>query len=93
MNGKTPAFAWSKGTSVPTKGDGWTIHVMDEKEIGDELEQPTCWRQPHQTGTIECYFRDCGGKYIYAAKSKDNGQSFSNPKPTKLPNPDSFFAE
>ena len=71
MNGKTPAFAWSKGTSVPTKGDGWTIHVMDEKEIGDELEQPTCWRQPHDKHTIECYFRDCAGKSIYAAESKD----------------------
>lgn len=90
VNGKTPAFAWSDGKSVPTNGKAWTIKVMDEKHfVGEELEQPTCWRQPHGTNTIECYFRDCGAKSIYAAESKDEGKSFSKPKPTKLPNPNS----
>ena len=87
-NGRAPAFAFSKDTSVPTKGSGWSISTLDQGDAS--LEQPTCWRQPHDMGTIECYFRDHGdAKSIYSAKSKDEGKTFSNPKPTELPNPDS----
>ena len=88
-NGKSPAFAWSRGSTVPSKGEGWTMKFMAESDIGAELEQPTCWRQPHDMDTIECYFRDCGGKSIYAAASQDDGEHFSKPKPTSLPNPNS----
>ena len=85
---RAPGFAWSKDKSVPSKGRDWSMKTMDEGDA--TLEQPTCWRQPHDKHTIECYFRDHGdAKSIYAAKSKDEGESFSKPKPTKLPNPDS----
>ena len=87
-NHRAPAFALSNGKSVPTKGSGWSTYVMQQGDA--RLEQPTCWRQPHDQSTIECYFRDHGdAKSIYAAESKDEGMSFSMPKPTKLPNPDS----
>jgi len=85
-NGKSGAFAWSKTKTVPEDGEGWTLKIMkDEKD----LEQPTCWRSPLDKKTIECYFRDCGQKNIYAAESKDEGESFSKPKKTDLKNPGS----
>lgn len=88
QHSRAPAFAWSKEKSVPTSGSGWSSKIMDEGDA--TLEQPTCWRLPGDKSTIECYFRDHGdAKWIYAAQSKDEGESFSMPKPTKLPNPDS----
>jgi predicted neuraminidase len=88
QHSRAPVFAWSKSNSVPTSGSGWSTKIMNEGDA--TLEQPTCWRQPRDESTIECYFRDHGdAKWIYAAESKNEGESFSVPKPTKLPNPDS----
>lgn len=84
-NGKVPVVAWSHSTTVPDSGSGWTVKEMKQ---GD-LEQPTCWRQPHNTKTIECYFRDCGSESIYHAESTDEGETFSDPQKTTLPNPGS----
>jgi predicted neuraminidase len=85
-NGKCPMFAWTKSSSIPDSGSEWTQKIMDQ---GKDLEQPTCWRQPHDSSTIECYFRDCGQQHIYSAQSTDEGKSFSNPEKTSLPNPGS----
>ena len=87
-NGRSAAFAYSKNTSVPVNGDtGWTKYVLDAG--GARLEQPTCWRQPHNQSTIMCYIRSEDGKHIYETDSTDEGKSFSKPQPTKLPNPNS----
>ena len=87
VNGKVPMFAWSKSKSVPESGDGWTTKLLDQGDA--ELEQPTCWYQPHAPKTLECYFRDCNSEHIYHSESNDDGKSFSKPKPTRLPNPGS----
>ena len=85
--GDCPVFAWSSTASVPDNGTGWHSKLLDQGAA--QLEQPTCWHQPHDTGTVECYFRDCNQKNIYASSSNDGGKSFSKPEPTKLPNPGS----
>ena len=86
INGKVGAIGISKSKTVPDSGKDWDMKVMDQFK---DLEQPTCWRQPHDHSTIECYFRDCGQKSIYAATSKDEGHSFSDPQPIQLKNPGS----
>ena len=80
-------FAWTDSKSIPDDGSGWTTKLMDQGDA--KLEQPTCWRQPHDPDTIECYFRDCNQKSIFAAESTDEGKSFSKPKAISLPNPGS----
>lgn len=87
VNGKVPEFAYSESKTVPDSGSGWIAKVMDQGDA--RLEQPTCWRQPHDMSTVECYFRDCNSKNIYHAESTDEGKSFSKPKATQLKNPDS----
>jgi len=80
-------FAWTNTTSVPDSGSGWTQRTLNQGNAS--LEQPTCWRLPHDTDTIECYFRDCNQQNIYSASSTDEGESFSVPARTTLPNPGS----
>lgn len=86
-HGLCPEFSWSNSSTVPESGEGWTTKLMNEGKA--TLEQPTCWRQPHKNGTIECYFRDFHHQSIYHSESNDEGENFTIPQKTQLPNPGS----
>ncbi|RAS80572.1 sialidase family protein [Priestia endophytica] len=83
-----------------TKGRKWTGHrdtsavkiSKDEGNTWEEYEVPNSTGCVHMNieklddGTLLALFRSRWADYIYSSYSTDNGRTWSDPKPTELPN-------
>ncbi|MBG9812945.1 glycosyl hydrolase [Bacillus endophyticus] len=83
-----------------TKGRKWTGHrdtsavkiSKDEGNTWEEYEVPNSTGCVHMNieklddGTLLALFRSRWADYIYSSYSTDNGKTWSDPKPTELPN-------
>jgi predicted neuraminidase len=83
-----------------TKGRKWTGHrdtsavkiSKDEGNTWEEYEVPNSTGCVHMNieklddGTLLALFRSRWADYIYSSYSTDNGRTWSEPKPTELPN-------
>lgn len=72
-------------SKTPKIGDSsnWESSTVDDS---DDLVQPTVVRSPTEPGKLVMFFRDRRAQYIYRCYSTDEGKSWSQPKPTVLPN-------
>lgn len=78
-----PVMAVSADASVPASQSGWSLYPI---KSGGDLVQPSCLHLPQKQAVVECFFRDRRAKNIYVATSLDEGQTFSSPSATVLPN-------